>query len=143
MCIRDSLELGGLASAKRVDVGLEDHVADRRAIHELLEVLRTEEDARNPGGPVTRVEGEVITLFAHDRAVIEKDVSQGEKRHGVAIAAGLEELEFGELLEGAFLDARDGVNAYARTWRIVLPVSYTHLDVYKRQMPCHRARWAD
>lgn len=73
--------------------------------------------------PVTRVEGEVITLFAHDRAVIEKDVSQGEKRHGVAIAAGLEELEFGELLEGAFLDARDGVNAYAGTWRIVL-----HLD---------------
>ena len=116
-------ELGGLASAKLVDVGLEDHVADCRAIHELLEVLRTEEDARNPGGPVTRVEGEVITLFAHDRAVIEKDVSQGEKRHGVAIAAGLEELEFGELLEGAFLDARDGVNAYAGTWRIVL-----HLD---------------
>lgn len=118
-------ELGVLATAILVDKRLEDDIAYRVAIDELLNVIWPKVDAGHLRNAVACVEAEVIGLLADCGTVFEKDIVQGEQWRRVAVAAGLQQLELAKLLDRALLDARDGVNMDAGI-RCLLP-HFEHL----------------
>lgn len=103
-------ELGVLATAILVDKRLEDDIAYRIAIDELLNVIWPEIDAGHLCNAIACVEAEVIGLLADCGTVFEKDIMQGKQWRRVAVAARLQQLEFAKLLDRALLDARDGVD---------------------------------